>query len=315
MISFPRGRRTHGRIPALYRLYAHVVRIWVHCVWLLLAGCAGVGGDGVEPRQLAGFAHPGWSIALHEADEVAVAIAWPRDQELPRSSEAPDFLTVYIEGDGHAWQTRRSPSQDPTPQNPLALKLALSDVGNTRMAYMARPCQFEARAYPGCEPELWTHRRYGERNLAAMSGALDQLKREGEAVILIGYSGGGVMAALLAATRNDVLGFVTIAANMDTAFWTRHHGVSPLTGSLSPLDYASRLAATPQVHWAGGEDDIVPPAIVSAYLHQLVLAEREHLAMQPDYTHHCCWVQKWPQLYTQTMERLTRQITRRERAR
>lgn len=315
MIILQRDRSVRGRNSAFYRPYACFRRIWVHCIGLLLVGCTGFGGDSAEPRRLASLVDPGWSVALHEAGDVAVAITWRRDHDQAFSSGTSDVLTVFIEGDGYAWQTRSLPSQDPTPQNPLALKLALSGVGNARMAYMARPCQFDARSYRGCEPDLWTHRRYGEKNLAAMSGALDQLNKEGKAVILVGYSGGGVMAALLAATRDDVEGFVTIATNMDTASWTRHHGVSPLSGSLSPLDYTSRLAATPQVHWVGGADAVVPPTIVSTYLNKIGLAESGHLVIKTDYDHRCCWVRDWPQLYTQAMKRLSWQITQRERER
>ena len=39
----------------------------------------------------------------------------------------PDLLTVYIEGDGLAWISRTRLSADPTPKNPLAMKLATID--------------------------------------------------------------------------------------------------------------------------------------------------------------------------------------------
>jgi hypothetical protein len=36
-------------------------------------------------------------------------------------------LTIYIEGDGRTWITRSKLSSNPTPKNPLALKLAVLD--------------------------------------------------------------------------------------------------------------------------------------------------------------------------------------------
>lgn len=53
-----------------------------------------------------------------------------------------DVLRVYIEGDGHAWQSRTRPSADPTPHNPVGLRLALADPSPAPLLYLARPCQY-----------------------------------------------------------------------------------------------------------------------------------------------------------------------------
>ena len=50
-------------------------------------------------------------------------------------------LTIYIEGDGQAWLTRTQPSLNPTPRNPLALRLAALDKSEN-VVYLARPCQY-----------------------------------------------------------------------------------------------------------------------------------------------------------------------------
>ena len=52
-----------------------------------------------------------------------------------------DEVHVYIEGDGYAWATTTDPSDDPTPINPLALRLAAVDDA-PNVLYLARPCQF-----------------------------------------------------------------------------------------------------------------------------------------------------------------------------
>lgn len=46
---------------------------------------------------------------------------------LPPISGAVNTLTIHIEGDGLAWINSSTPSSDPTPTNPLALRLALLD--------------------------------------------------------------------------------------------------------------------------------------------------------------------------------------------
>lgn len=42
-------------------------------------------------------------------------------------ADTNNAVHVYIEGDGHAWNQRGRPSLDPTPKNPVGLKLAASD--------------------------------------------------------------------------------------------------------------------------------------------------------------------------------------------
>jgi len=49
-------------------------------------------------------------------------------------------LTIYIEGDGKAWRSRREISEDPTPDNDLVISLATSD-RSPNIAYLARPGQ------------------------------------------------------------------------------------------------------------------------------------------------------------------------------
>jgi hypothetical protein len=42
-----------------------------------------------------------------------------------------DTIRVYIEGDGSAWLNSQFPSEDPTPSNPMALRLAVADVSRS----------------------------------------------------------------------------------------------------------------------------------------------------------------------------------------
>ncbi len=49
----------------------------------------------------------------------------------------------------------------------------------------------------------------------------------------------------MAARRSDVELLVTVTANLDTGMWTEHHDVTPLTGSLNPVNYAGALRAVP----------------------------------------------------------------------
>jgi len=175
---------------------------------------------------------------------------------------------VYIEGDGKAWLNRRTPSPDPTPENPVALDLGLAD-DHAAVAYLARPCQYvEGERRRNCSVPLWTSARFAEPVVADMNLALDDIKVRTRArrVALVGYSGGGAIALLLAARRDDVDIVVTVAGNLDHAFWARMHGVAPLRDSLNPRDFAAALQSVRQVHIVSDDDDNVPVSVARSYL-------------------------------------------------
>jgi len=206
-----------------------------------------------------------------------------------------EALTVYIEGDGARWRAADLPPEDPTPENPLSLRLAVQDPA-VAVGYIGRPCQYlDDDTLAACDSALWTRGRYSEPALQMMGAALDALVRATGArrLTLIGHSGGGAMAALLAARRGDVTCLASIAAPLDIAGWTQSIGVSPLRGSLNPVDAAARLADIAQVHFTGGHDEVVPPASIARYLRAVPKARELRIEK---FSHDCCWVEEWPKL-------------------
>ncbi len=180
-------------------------------------------------------------------------------------------LWVVIEGDGMAWLSLREPSPDPTPRDPVGWRLARR-LSEPMVLYLARPCQFLSDSERvDCSPSDWTDERFSQRWLLRLNAAIDEAKRnagmtDGGRVVLAGYSGGGVLAALLAVRRNDIAGLVTVAAPLDHAGWASHHGVSALAGSLSVTDVRRQLAAVPQVHVTGENDAVVPPFLIERFV-------------------------------------------------
>ncbi|HHH9558933.1 TPA: alpha/beta hydrolase [Pseudomonas aeruginosa] len=222
----------------------------------LLAGCQ-------SPRE-----------ALQQlADEHGRQLEILRGQPFPLVMLAPQDTTkatrlrVYLEGDGHAWATATQPSQDPSPHNLLVALLAMDDPAPN--SYLARPCQFVMA--PSCEPTLWTNRRFSQEVATSLSQALDQLKQRygNQEFELVGYSGGAALALLLAVQRDDVTLVQTLAGNLSPRLWAEMKGLSPLGGSLDPLDYRDHLASIPQRHLVGDADDVVPASLAKAYLMRL----------------------------------------------
>ena len=113
---------------------------------------------------------------------------------------------------------------------------------------------------------------------------------------LIGYSGGGAVAALVAAGREDVEHLITVAGNLDHARWTRERALSPLKGSLNAADVWRDLVEIPQMHFVGTDDDTVDPAIAAAFRARFPPESPVQIETIADFDHHCCWVEQWPEL-------------------
>lgn len=173
-------------------------------------------------------------------------------------------LRVYIEGDGHAWSTRTRPSGDPTPRDPVGLRLAMADPSHDPVLYLARPCQFVTGSdLRNCSAKYWTSARLAPEVIASLNEAINKAKATygAEKIILVGFSGGGGAALLLAAHRTDVIFLGTVAGNLDTDAWAKLHGISPLAESLNPIDVAPSLQNMPQLHLSSADDTIMPPEI------------------------------------------------------
>lgn len=176
--------------------------------------------------------------------------------------------SIYIEGDGFAWIDRHTISSNPTPKNALGLKLATYDTFNN-VIYLARPCQFvDISKEPSCHKKYWTSHRFSTEILKSYMQALDLLK--GKFGItgynLVGFSGGGAVAVLLAEQRSDILTLTTVAGNLDHVALNRSRNVSPLSGSLDPIRDAFKLKDLPQVHYWGSKDDIIPSWVSQGFV-------------------------------------------------
>lgn len=205
---------------------------------------------------------------------------------------------VYIEGDGVAWTSRTRPSLNPTPIDPVGMRLASMDKAKN-IAWMARPCQYSWWNGEGpCPNKYWTDQRYSAEVVEEMSAALDEMKRRWDLTEfhLVGYSGGGTIAALLAVRRDDVASFRTVAGNLDHEVFTALHEVTPMTGSLNPVEEADMLRFIPQHHFIGAEDEIIPPAIFHSYDQALQPSNCVASTFIPDAGHQYGWQDRWPEL-------------------
>jgi pimeloyl-ACP methyl ester carboxylesterase len=247
--------------------------------------CAGCASTPENPRTLAAAAR----LSYDEAQYGAFRLASFARREKPGGD-----VVVYIEGDGHAFTATGQPTTDPTPRDPVGLRLAMLDP-SPNVLYLARPCQF-VRNDMMCRPAYWTERRFSEEVVDSLNRALDAWQlgsfRSGR-VHLVGYSGGGALAALIAARRDDVASLRTVAGNLDPSLAAYFKKVPPLAGSLDPRTVAPRLAALPQVHWIGGKDNVIPAAIARSFLKALGSDSCAALYPVPEASHATGWYEAW----------------------
>ncbi len=196
-------------------------------------------------------------------------------------------LHVYIEGDGRPWIRGKVAAADPTPKKPLALRLMKRDQAFS--AYVGRPCYFATNDV-ACTPALWTSRRYSPEIVRSMRAVIRKLLDEHGAkrLVLIGHSGGGTLAVLLAPAFDETAGVITIGANLDVSAWTAFHRYAPL----DPVELGPLPPRIRQLHLSGGRDRNVPPRLARQAAERL----GGRLVVTSRFDHDCCWERRWPEI-------------------
>jgi predicted esterase len=204
-------------------------------------------------------------------------------------------LWIYIEGDGAPWLNEFVPARDPTPRVPVALAMLVR--GPRPAAYVGRPCYFEANADPGCEPMIWTHARFGPDVVRSMQSAIEALlaahRTPARPLVLVGFSGGGTLATLLAARVPNACALVTVASPLDLGEWAREREYSRLADSLDPAREPALPQRIGQLHLRGRHDAVVGFANGAAFLQR---NPRARLQILDRPRHGVEWVDEWARL-------------------
>ncbi len=213
-----------------------------------------------------------------------------------RVSAIDPVCHVYIEGDGNSWKSKHRLSNNPTPKQPLALQLALQDQ-HPQVIYIARPCQYTPHTLdPSCTPKYWSSHRYAPEVVAAFQATLNAIKKDTQKFLLIGFSGGASIAALIASERDDVVGLITVAGDLNHVALNHYHHTSPLTGSLNPTDVAHKLRDLPQQHWCGTKDHIVPNWMANQFSETINNPTSCQVHTLDGAEHHAGWVENWSKI-------------------
>lgn len=206
-------------------------------------------------------------------------------------------VNIYIEGDGNAWRSRQRLSVDPSPRFGTTMQLATLDPA-ANVVYLARPCQYSPQDLRTvCDSKYWSIARYSQEVVDAMDNAITHIKQKYNAkqINLIGYSGGGTLAILIAAQRNDIATLRTVAGNLDLKTMDQIHHTTPLFESLDPIEVAKQVNHIPQLHFVGGKDYIVPPVVAKNFVTAAGLPKNSIIVIKKA-AHNTCWEKQWPQL-------------------
>lgn len=269
--------------------------LWTASSLSLFLGCCTSSMSNIESRiSLASDLASG--SALHKTQINTPKFTFTAYEKITNTN-AP--ISLYIEGDGLAWISRTRPSGNPTPTNPVALRLAAQDSISQNIIYIARPCQYTpiTKSRP-CNKKYWTSERFAPEVIESYIDSIDAIKQQYQLtdINLIGYSGGGTIAALLAEQRDDIASLRTVAGNLDIEKFNRVHNVSSMPKSLNPADNAYKAVHIPQIHFIGEDDKIVPASIFNSYAQKAGESSCIQHKIIPHTNHQTGWQERWPEL-------------------
>ncbi|MEM7679821.1 MAG: hypothetical protein AAF182_02310, partial [Pseudomonadota bacterium] len=202
---------------------------------------------------------------------------------------------IYIEGDGLT-HFNEVPSMNSTPLVPVGLQLATAD-NFENVIYLAKPCQYVS-INEKCIPKYWTSHRYAPEVINAMYQALNAIKYQYgmKEFHLFGYDGGGAVATILAANRDDVLSLRTIAGNLDHITYAIHNDKPLMSASLNAADFAPGVETIPQVHFTGANDLVMPASVFGSFKESIGSTECLRHEVIENSAHADGWAKRWPAL-------------------
>ncbi len=260
---------------------------------LIIGGCVANTFPYMRNETAQRIASPAWMIKRDISASPYILRAYERIHD------RDGIANLYIEGNGSEFTSRSKWALNPTPENPVALHLASKDKAEN-VIYLARPWQYTAMISKNdkCDKSSWKENRFSSEVIKSYQLAMNDISaRYGiKGFNIIGYSGGGAIATLLAASRSDVMSVRTVAGTLDHEAQSNLLGTPALSGSLNPVAKAASISETPQYHFIGGQDEFAPPAILHSYLQATPATTCVQTMLVQEASHDAGWVDKWPEL-------------------
>lgn len=199
--------------------------------------------------------------------------------ETRHGTGGPTFLV--IEGDGAAYDALGYATGNPTPLDTTAQDIAAAIAArypSAKVIYAARPCQYLDNATAAhCPSSLWRTERFGKEAQGFYQHLIGN-----DRPIIVGYSGGGVIGAHLAA-QGRARALITIASPLALNKWAVLHDLTAFPLRDDPLMVRKNIKVS-QLHLVGQRDSTVPPTIAKSY-------GRGNIWVMENYRHNSDWRQ------------------------
>jgi hypothetical protein len=202
------------------------------------------------------------------------------------------LAAIYLEGDGLVINKHGEVAFNPSPTDPMALRLAVVDNRQISKIVINRPYHYFSNT--NANSKYWTTARYSPEIIRAILETIKtyQQKFKFETIEIVAYSGGAAVALLLASHLNNITRIVSFAGNLDHVNWTKYHDAQPLFESLDPLQDKAAIAKIPQTHFVGESDDNTTVDLAQTYK-QKVSSDNIIIVPIPGFSHDSNWPQIW----------------------
>ena len=199
---------------------------------------------------------------------------------------------IYLEGDGLVINIRGEVAQNPTPTDPMALKLASVDNCEISKIVINRPFQYTDRK--NANSKYWTTARYCHDVIQSIYDVIKicQTRFNFETIEIVAYSGGASVALLLSPKFDNLTKITSFAGNLDHVNWTKYHEAQPLSESLDPLQNKTLLAKISQNHFVGESDDNTTVELARIYK-QKISSDNITIVPIPGFSHDSNWQEIW----------------------
>lgn len=199
---------------------------------------------------------------------------------------------IYLEGDGLVINKYGEIALNPTPTDPMALRLVSVDLRALTKVVINRP--FHYVKSHNSYSKYWTTARYSPEVIQSIIEAIKncQQKFGFETVELVAYSGGASVALLLIPHFKNITRIISFAGNLDHESWTGYHHTGPLLESLNPMENKAAIGQISQIHFVGTSDDNTTVGLAQAYK-QCIKSNKISIIPIDGFYHDSNWPSVW----------------------
>lgn len=207
-------------------------------------------------------------------------------------NQPTNHAILYFEGDGLVL-TSSGIAFNPTPTDPMALRLAIADQRFAKKFIINRPFQYADCT--NCDNKYWTQARYSPEIISSIVETIVKLKTayNFETFDIVAYSGGAAVTFLIAPYfKESIKSIITFAGNVDPFAWCKFHETAPLTQSLDPTANIEILKTIPQIHFCGTSDQNTHSSITRNFQKKLNSHKFQIINVE-SYDHDSNWPNYW----------------------